>query len=393
MNEVNTLELKETALRLAKNTEGFGRRYFLSGIEIGKEPRVKVLRGFRGVGKTTALLQLMGPGAIYFSMDNPHVSVSTLYDIGKKFVLEGYKMLFIDEVHHYKRWNEDTKALYDEFPQLSMAVSGSAPLAFAPERRYELIEVEPLSLREFIELGGRTPVPTASGAWMDINLAVGLLAENPWLYESFDAYMDGGAFPIYFTYSGKTLKSVYNSIQKSIREDAVFLPNVDGELVTQMARALVFLASSLLGEFSINNLSKNLSISKNKAYYMISLLESMKILRMVRPYGRGAKLIRGDPKLMFYHPVLRKAICAELGLQADKGALREELAVSCFISRGWNVSTIKGMKRSPDYVITKWAEKLIVEIGGASKSRAQFKGFLEKTLLICDKQLIALALL
>jgi uncharacterized protein len=391
MDTIDLVGLKESALRLKKSVEGFKYRDFISKIEITTEPRIKVLRGFRGVGKTTALLQIMDEKMIYFSMDNPHVGIHSLYEIGKAFIREGSKVLLIDEIHHYKKWKEETKALYDEFPRCSIVVSGSAPLAFEPERRYEIIDVNQLSISEFAKLSKGYEVKT-SDAWKNLDHSVAFLAGNEWAYEVYSEYLNGGAFPTFLTYKAKTLDSIYYSIQKSIREDAVFLPNVDGELIYQMHRVLVLLASSSLGEFSINSFSNTLGISKNKAYHMINLLESMKILKTIKPYGGGAKLVRGDPKLMFNHPILRIAICKLLAAKPDSGAIREEMAVFSLCSRGWKVSTIKGMKKSPDYIIEKGKEKIIIEIGSASKKNSQLKEFSEKTLKIEDRQLIMMGL-
>ncbi|HIH22766.1 TPA: ATP-binding protein [Candidatus Micrarchaeota archaeon] len=393
MADINSLEIREIAMRLAKTVEAFKKRYFLLRVLVGKEPRIKVLRGFRGLGKTTSLLQLFGSShSIYFSMDNPYVQLHSIYALGKKLVMEGHNVLLIDEAHHYKNWKMDTKALYDEFPGLTIIISGSAPLAFEPERRYEIIEVEPLSILEFSELKGDLINVQDKDAWLSVDKTLEIIAANPKIYEVYTAYMNGGAFPTFFSYNEKTLESIFNSIQKSVSEDAVFLQNVDGDLILQMGRALVFLATSKLGEFSINSLAGTLGIPKNKAYHLVHILELMRILRLVKPYGRGAKLVRGDPKLMFYHPVMRKAVCRSLGLEADTGAIREELAVFFFRLRGWRISTIKGMKKSPDYIIERGREKLIVEIGGISKGRSQLKGFSEKTVVLSERQLIVLGL-
>jgi len=159
-----------------------------------------------------------------------------------------------------------------------------------------------------------------------------------------------------------------------------------------MAKMLFSLATASLGEFSINSLTQQLEIKKHKGYELISLLEKMKILRMVKPSGRGPKLVRGDPKLLFYHPNLRSALCAALKIQPNLGALREELAVFALSARGWTVSTIKGMKKNPDYIVQKGNQKLVVEVGGNSKGKSQLQGFEEETLLLDERKLITLAL-
>jgi predicted AAA+ superfamily ATPase len=332
----------------------------------------------------------MSENAIYFSMDNPYIELFSLYELGKELILAGNKILLVDEIHHYKKWKRDTKALYDEFPSISVVVSGSAPLAFEPERRYEIIEVEPLSFREFLFLEGKEIEKTEK--WKDHEDALKFVAENPWLYEYYKEYLAGGAFPLNFSYKEKTLEALYNSIKKSIRQDAVLLEDVDGETVLAMERAIMLIATSRLGEFSIVNFKKLLEISKYKAYQVIHLLEAMKILKLVKPYGRGPKMLRGEPKLMFYHPNLRRAVCEALKMPVDKGAMREELAVFFLSQRGWSVNTIKGMKKNPDYVIEKGKEKMVIEVGGPSKTTIQLKDFKGKTLVVEDRQLMLLGL-
>ncbi len=389
MDSINITRIKEVSRELAGRVQGLPKRYFLSKVEVGKEPRIKVLRGFRGLGKTTALLQLMNENAIYLSMDHALVKEHSLYDVGDALIKTGFKTLLIDEIQHYADWKRHTKSLYDSFPGVAIVLSGSAPLAFEPERRYEIIEVEPLSLNEFATLNGEEVEKTDS--WKDIDSAINFVVKHKELHGNYAKYLNGGAFPLFFSHGEKTLKTVYNSIEKSIREDAIFFGKVDAESIVAMEKLVLFLASASLGEFSVNSLSNTLGITKYKVYEIVKLLEGMRILRLVRPFGKGAKLIRGEPKLMFYHPVMRSAVCNELLIEPDKGAIREELGVFCLASRGWKVSTIKGMKRIPDYIVEKGNERMVVEIGGPSKKRTQLREFNEKTLVITDLQLMALA--
>lgn len=383
-------EIKEASIRLSDGAGALAKRYFTASVELGIEPRIKVIRGFRGVGKTTALLQLLGGNAIYFSMDSPHVQKHRLYDVSRQLAREGFRTLLIDEVHTYRDWKQETKAIYDEFPSVSLVLSGSSPLAFEPERRFDIIEALPLSLREFLHLKGESHAQ--SGAWAGNDSALAYLAKNQGLYSAYSDYLQGGGFPSFLAYSGKTLHSIHYSIRKSIREDSVFFAKVGSDEVVAMEKALLFIASASLGEFSANSLAGTLGVNKNKIYSLVSLLEGMGILRLVRPFGAGAKLVRGDPKLMFAHPNFRSAICQQLGIAPSEGALREELAVFCLSGRGYKVSTAKGMKKSPDYIISKGRENAVVEIGGEGKGLAQMAGFKFRKILITDKQLIPLAM-
>jgi len=390
ISDADIAEIKEASVRLARLTHGFKTRYFAEKISLWREPRIKVVRGFRGAGKTTMLLQMQSEKSVYFSMDSPHVKKHRLYDISRRLIREGFTALMIDEIHTYGEWRQETKAIYDEFPSVSLLVSGSAPLAFEPERRYEVINAAPLSLREFLHLKGERL--KAHGGWENGGAAISFLARNPSAYSAYSEYMRGGGFPTWFVYGEKTMGSIYHSIRKSIREDSVFFAKMGGEEVNAMEKALLFLATAQLGEFSANSLAGTLCVNKNKIHALVSLLEGMGILRLVRPFGAGSKLVRGDPKLMFSHPNFRSAICAELGVEPDRGALREELAVFCLAGRGYKVSTAKGMKKSPDYIISKGKDIAVVEVGGEGKSRAQLAGFKFRKILITEKQLIPLAM-
>ena len=292
MESIDTANLKEISQKLMASKAGLPRRYLLDDISVGKEPRIKVLRGFRGVGKTTALLQLGGEKAIYVSMDNPHARPHSLYSLGKRLIQAGFSTLLADEVHTCMGWKADAKALYDEFSSLNLVLSASAPLAFEPERRFDIIDAGPLSLREFAHLQGDSRGPC--DGWHDEDGAIRFLANFPKAYEYHGHYMSGGGFPTYLTHGGKTLGSIYHSMLKSIREDSVFFAKISGDDIVAMEKILLLLASAPLGEFSANSLGSNIGVSRNKIYEIVSLMEGMKILRYVRPYGSGSKLVRGS---------------------------------------------------------------------------------------------------
>ena len=78
--------------------------------------RMTGLVGPRGVGKTTLLLQYIknecykDKSAFYFSADQVYFQQTTLLQfVNDLHVKEGYKIIFIDEVHKYQAWNQELK--------------------------------------------------------------------------------------------------------------------------------------------------------------------------------------------------------------------------------------------------------------------------------------------
>ncbi len=115
----------------------------------------------------------------------------------------------------------------------------------------------------------------------------------------------------------------------------------------------------------------------------------MKILRVVTPMASGSAIVRKEPKLLLYHPNLRYAISNELGVEASRGALREEAVLFALEGLGIRFGTIKGLgRRKPDYLLE---DGTVIEIGGEGKGRSQARGF-EKALVIRENQIIALLL-
>ena len=78
--------------------------------EINWDARLIGIRGTRGVGKTTLLLQHIKRNfpqderTLYVSLDNIYFSDNRLYDFADRFVKRGGTRLHLDEVHKYPHW-------------------------------------------------------------------------------------------------------------------------------------------------------------------------------------------------------------------------------------------------------------------------------------------------
>ncbi len=393
---MNLEEMKKTAIRLGENVKNLKHRYVFFSLvnRLFKEPRIKLVRGFRGSGKTTILLQIFNKyrkRAMYLSADSPMIAGETLYNVLKEVISSGYDLLLIDEIHRYPHWRRDIKAIYDEFPEVTLVCSGSAPLAFVPERREEVIDVEPMGFREFLELKHGFSL-IVRDEWLDPEKSIEMVARySPNLESEFREYLQVGGYPTCLKYDlDSAKKALYASIRKSIYEDTASILKMSQEKIYALNKILVFLATSEPGELSITTLASATELSKSVIYELLDALEKMKIIRIIRPYGRGAKLIRGSPKMLFYHPNLRYAICNELSIEPSIGAIREELAVFALVSRGYTVNTLKGLKRSPDYYVGK-PLNMVLEIGGKGKSKKQIKGY-KRAKVIKPDQLLLLSL-
>ena len=102
--------------------------------EVSWGARLVGIKGARGVGKTTMMLQrikLAFPDtskALYVSLDDIWFAGHSLLDLAEHAVQDGITNLFIDEVHRLPGWERQIKNVYDFYPTLSIVFTGSSLL-------------------------------------------------------------------------------------------------------------------------------------------------------------------------------------------------------------------------------------------------------------------------
>ncbi|MDR2842657.1 MAG: AAA family ATPase, partial [Spirochaetaceae bacterium] len=142
------------------------------GDDIQWESRLIGVRGARGTGKTTLLLQrakeLSGsknPGhVLYVSLDNLWFDLHNPVELADSFVKHGGTHLFLDEVHKYGNWARALKNIYDRYSELSVVFTGSSMLEILNSRadlsrRAVPYTLQGLSFREFINIKTKMALP------------------------------------------------------------------------------------------------------------------------------------------------------------------------------------------------------------------------------------------
>jgi len=121
------------------------------------------IKGARGTGKTTMLLQyliqldLPKTQKLYISLDDIYFTNHSLVEVGKAFYLQGGKILALDEVHKYPNWSQEIKNLYDRYNDLKIIFTGSSIVDITKNegdlsRRAVMYELKGLSFREYLDL-------------------------------------------------------------------------------------------------------------------------------------------------------------------------------------------------------------------------------------------------
>ena len=101
--------------------------------EIDWNDRLIGIKGTRGVGKTTFLLQYTKEkfGAsdrrcLYVNMNNFYFQSKGIAEFAGEFVSRGGEVLLIDQVFKQPNWSKELRLCYDRYPQLKIIFTGSS---------------------------------------------------------------------------------------------------------------------------------------------------------------------------------------------------------------------------------------------------------------------------
>ena len=187
--------------KLLRETDTSFYRYLYH--EIDWNNRIVGIRGPRGVGKTTLMLQyikkeLEADDVLYVNADDIYFSEHKLLDLAEKLVQRGMHYLFIDEIHKYKDWSKELKLIYDYYSELKVVFSGSSVLdlnkgASDLSRRAVVYHLYGLSFREYLALFQHIPVPAFSLDEIVNRLPEETNLKTPLLY--FEDYLKRGYYP------------------------------------------------------------------------------------------------------------------------------------------------------------------------------------------------------
>lgn len=369
--------LIETYYRLLQAVPLQQKRYLYPTLDMNQ--RLIGLIGARGTGKTTLLLQYLREQipdpdkALYVSADHIYFSGNSLLDfIREQVELNGRTTICLDEIHKYPGWNQEVKNLYDSYPQLHLAFSGSSSIDLIAgshdlSRRALLYRLEGLSFREFLEFetGQSYPVIAWETLLADHQKISRELAEIPELYQHFTQYLQCGFYPFYVEDRDNYPQRLLAIIEKTIYGDIASHHALKTSNLHYFKKIITFLATSLPGEFSINSLSRTLGIDHKTLNHFLEILDSAGLIRKIGSNHDGAAGVRKPEKIFLANPNLYQTLHHALGKPAQTGTIRESFFLSMI--RGWGESVF--YSPAADYIV----RGIHFEIGGRNKTFRQIK--------------------
>ena len=322
--------------RLLNNVDTSFMRYLYSHIDW--DNRLIVIKGARGVGKTTMLLQHIKTSfpdvrkALYASLDNIWFTTNTILDLAEYHYSHGGTHLLLDEIHRYQGWQREIKNIYDSYPDLHLVITGSSMLKLEESmiadlsRRHRQYTLEGLSFREYLLLEGITTLPVLSLQEIlsdHFALASQITAKTKVL-QHFETYVRNGYYPFYLEDRDGFDERLSQILDTVIESEIPAVSNIKYESVYKAKGLLGVLAEQSPYTLNIAALSNTLQVSRENVLKLLDLMDKAGLVRRLYTVPGGMKMLTKPEKILFNNPNIMYALSG----QADAGTMRETVFAS-----------------------------------------------------------------
>lgn len=343
------------------------------------DARLVIIKGPKGVGKSTLLLQYIKsnfePGdrhVLYTSADSSYFSTHSILELADKFHMKGGKYLFIDEVHKYEGWSSEIKEIYDLYRDMQIVLSGSSLVQLNDgqadlSRRIITFNMPGLSFREFLYFDQGISLPQISledllakpaKFCMQVRQSVRPL-------EFLNKYFQFGYYPFFLEGYSNFFARLESVVNYTVDVELVKHRGLDSGNTRKVKALLQVISEMTPYDVDIAKLSRALEITRPTTLkYLKDTEEAKMIIRLFSSLDRITDLQKPD-KIYLDNTNLLYTLSME---RPQIGTVRETFFANQLQAAGHKVE-YAGYK-SGDFRVDN---KYVIEVGGADKGFSQIK--------------------
>lgn len=355
--------------------------------EVNWNARLIGIKGARGVGKTTLLLQYLKINftdnralTLYVSLDSFAFRGKTLLGLADEFVRNGGKHLFLDEVHKYPNWAQELKNIYDDYSELQIVFTGSSLLEILNSRadlsrRVVIYHMQGLSFREYImlEKGIYFAPLTLESILKDHLLLAGLINAKIKVFPHFEKYLKQGYYPFYREELDLYEHRVEEVINMMLEIELPLLRGMDIGLVPKIKQLLVIISESVPFVPNIVNLSQKIEIHRTTLMSYLFYLQELGLTYHLLKEARGSVRLQKPAKIYLDNTNLMYVLSS---FSANRGNVRET-----FFANQVGYKHKISFHEKTDFLVDN---TYVFEIGGKDKSKKQITS-IENAYIVSDE--------
>ena len=317
--------------------------------EINWSDRLIGIKGTRGVGKTTFLLQyakekfdIRDHKCLYINMNNFYFQGRGIADFAGEFYYQGGRVLLIDQVFKQPEWSKELRRCYDEHPGLKIIFTGSSVMRLKDENPelngiVKSYNLRGFSFREFLNLmtGNNFRPFTLEEILQDHEHIIKQILPKVSPNKYFQDYVHHGFYPFFQEHRNYS-ENLLKTMNMMTEVDILLIKQIELKYLTKIKKLFYQLAEEGSKSPNISQLANDIETSRATVMNYIKYLTDARLLNMIYPVGESFP--KKPSKIMLHNSNLLYAIYP---LQVSK----QEAMETFFVNSMWKDHVVhKGAK-------------------------------------------------
>ena len=268
--------------------------------EIDWSQRLICIKGFRGVGKTTFLLDFVkehyaaDKTCLYVSLNNFYFAKRKIYNFADEFYKKGGKVLVLDQIHKYPGWAEELKACYESFEELQIIFTASPVLRVLEGNDLlkgivQVYHLEGLSFREYLNFKGNFKFTRYS--FDDIlsnhRQIAGEIIEQVRPLAYFTEYLKTGFYPYFLNNKPFYIESLLKHINLALEIDVTYLNQIELKYLPKLRKLLQVVNRQVPFTPNVSKLSIDVETSRATIMNYLWYLKNARLINLLFSNGDG----------------------------------------------------------------------------------------------------------
>ena len=323
--------------------------------EIDWNDRMIGIKGTRGVGKTTFLLQyakehfeLGDMHCLYINMNNFYFQGRGIADFAGEFCRHGGRVLLIDQVFKQPNWSKELRKCYDLYPYLKIVFTGSSVMRLKDENPelngiVKSYNLRGFSFREFINLmtGNAFRPYTLEEILTDHEHIVKQILPKVSPSRYFQDYIHHGFYPFFQEHRNYS-ENLLKTMNMMTEVDILLVKQIELKYLTKIKKLFYQLAEEGPKAPNVSKLATDIETSRATVMNYIKYLTDARMLNMIYPLGE--EFPKMPSKVMLHNSNMLYAIYP---IHVDKQTAMETF----FVNSLWKDHKVNQQGRDQYYIV------------------------------------------
>ncbi len=302
---------------LVEHTNAPVRRLLMD--EIDWNDRMIGIKGTRGVGKTTFLLQyakenfdIYDRKCLYVNMNNFYFQGRGIADFAGEFYKHGGKVLLVDQIFKETDWSAQLRKCHDLYPDLKIVFTGSSVMRLKEENPelnsiVKSYNLRGFSFREFINLqtGNQFKPYTLDEILRNHEHIVRQILPYVSPAKYFQGYLHHGFYPFFLEHRNYS-ENLLKTMNMMTEVDILLIKQIELKYLTKIKKLFYQLAVEGPKAPNISQLAHDIETSRATVMNYIKYLTDARLLNMIYPCGQ--EFPKKPSKVMLHNSNLMYAI-------------------------------------------------------------------------------------